>query len=53
MAMYDELRKLWRTRQHRAPDPTAAILDSQSVKTSAQGGPRGYDAAKKITGRIP
>lgn len=50
-AMYDELRKLWRTRQHRAPDPTAAILDSQSVKTSPQGGPKGYDAAKKIKGR--
>lgn len=49
--MYDELRKLWRTRQHRAPDPTAAILDSQSVKTSPQGGPKGYDAAKKVNGR--
>lgn len=50
-AMYDELRKLWRTRQHRAPDPTAAILDSQSVKTSPQGGPKGYDAGKKVKGR--
>jgi len=50
-AMYDELRKLWRSRQHRAPDPTAAILDSQSVKTSAQGGPKGYDAGKKVKGR--
>lgn len=50
-AMYDELRRLWRTRQHRAPDPTAAILDSQSVKTSPQGGPKGYDAGKKVKGR--
>lgn len=50
-AMYDELRKLWRTRQHRPPDPTAAILDSQSVKTSPQGGPKGYDAGKKVKGR--
>jgi transposase len=50
-AMYDELRKLWRTRQHRAADPTAAVLDSQSVKTSPQGGPKGYDAAKKVKGR--
>jgi transposase len=49
--MYDELRKLWRNRQHRAPDPTAAILDSQSVKTSPQGGAKGYDAGKKIKGR--
>ena len=50
-AMYDELRKLWRSRQRRDPDPTAAILDSQSVKTSPQGGPKGYDAGKKIKGR--
>jgi transposase len=49
--MYDALRKLWRARQRRAPDPTGAILDSQSVKTSPQGGPKGYDAAKKIKGR--
>jgi transposase len=49
--MYDELRKLWRTREHRASDPTAAILDSQSVKTSPQGGPKGYDAGKKVKGR--
>jgi len=33
--------------------PTTAILDSQSVKTSGQGGPCGYDANKKITGRKP
>lgn len=50
-AMYDELRSLWRTRQRRARDPTAAILDSQSVKTSPQGGPKGYDAGKKVKGR--
>jgi transposase len=50
-AMYDELRKLWRSRQHRAPEPTAAVLDSQSVKTSPQGGPKGYDAGKKVKGR--
>lgn len=49
--MYDELRKLWRSRQRRGPDPTTAILDSQSVKTSAQGGPKGYDAGKKVKGR--
>jgi transposase len=49
--MYTELRELWRDRQHRAPEPTQVILDSQSVKTSPQGGAKGYDAAKKIKGR--
>lgn len=49
--MYDRLRRLWRSRERRNPDPTAAILDSQSVKTSAQGGPKGYDGAKKVKGR--
>src|SRR3954449_12481592 len=35
----------------REPSPTAAILDTQSVKTTESGGPRGYDAAKKVKGR--
>jgi transposase len=31
--------------------PTAAIVDTQSVKAGPQRGPRGYDANKKIKGR--
>ena len=35
----------------REPSPTAAVVDTQSVKTTESGGPRGWDAAKRLKGR--
>ena len=40
-----------RERAGREASPTAGVIDSQSVKASAPGAQRGYDAGKKIVGR--
>src|ERR1700674_3247864 len=40
-----------RERVGREASPTGAVIDSQSVKTTESGGPRGYDAGKKVNGR--
>lgn len=47
----EAVRKLERQKQGREPEPTGAIVDSQSVKTTEAGGERGFDAGKNINGR--
>jgi transposase len=50
-AMVHDLRVLLRLSEGRAPDPTAAILDSRTLRSTPESGPRGgYDGAKRKNG---
>jgi len=40
-----------RVDEGRKPEPTAGSIDSQSIKSSGNGGPGGFDGGKKVNGR--
>jgi len=47
----EALRRQARSAAGRDPDPRSSAADSQSVKTTPQGGERGFDDGKKVSGR--
>ncbi len=49
--IHDSLRSYCRRQAGRKESPSLGLLDSQSVKSSCISSDKGYDAAKKVTGR--
>jgi len=47
----EDLRRIVRREAGKRSQPTAGVLDSQTVRSADHSGPRGYDAGKKIKGR--
>ncbi len=47
----EALRQQVRRQAGRNPSPRSSAVDSQSVKTTPVGGPKGFDSGKKVAGR--